>query len=785
MKTPLIKYYIMKNLLILIITCILTACSNEQQVSYSVIPLPQEISLNQNQPFRLNDKVVVAYPENNPLLERNARFLSEYVSHSTGYTLKLKTLSHQEKDIENTIILALNPEIDNKEGYIISVTPKNIRIEGQTENGVFYGIQTLRKSIPAITRKGVILMPAGTVKDEPHFGYRAMHFDVARHFFPIEFVKEYIDLLALHNMNTLHWHLTDDQGWRIEIKKYPKLTEVGSMRNRTVAGYAGSGKYDQTSHGGYYTQEQLKDIVEYAKERYINIIPEVDLPGHMLAALAAYPELGCTGGPYEVCPDWGVFEDVLCVGNEQTMLFLEDVMTELINIFPSRYIHIGGDETPRTRWEKCPKCQARIKAEGLKADKEHSAEDRLQSYCMKRIEKFLNAQGRQIIGWDEILEGDIAQNATVMSWRGSAGGIKAAQMGHNVIMAPNTHCYFDFYQTDDTKEEPLAIGGYLPVEKVYSLNPTESLTEEQAEHILGVQANLWTEYILTTDQVKYMILPRMAALSEVQWTQPEKKDYRSFTTRIINLLAMYQRDGLNYAKHLFDIKADFKADTAKKAMIITLSTIDDAPIYYTLDGSEPTTASQKYAGPIPIHSSIDFHAIAVRQGSEGKMVAKQISFSKATLAPIVLTTTQPAPNYTFGGATTLVDGITGNENFSTGSWLGFLGEDVTAIIDLGQPMDIKQLDVNAMTYMDAWIMGIIQLDISVSDDNKKFVEVASREFISETDIKKRNIEKYSVTFNPVSARYVKMVAKGSTALPQGHVGEGKMPYLFMDEIQIK
>ena len=346
-------------------------------------------------------------------------------------------------------------------------------------------------------------------------------------------------------MNTFHWHLTDDQGWRIEIKKYPKLTEVGSKRNCTVVGKARSGKYDNIPYGGFYTQEQAKEIVKYAQERYITVIPEVDLPGHMLAALAAYPDMGCTGGPYKVSPDWGIFEDVLCIGNEQSMQFLEDVMAEITEIFPSKFVHIGGDEAPRTRWAKCPKCQARIKAEDLKTDKQHTAEDRLQSYCMTRIEKFLNSKGRQIIGWDEILEGDVAPNATVMSWRGTSGGIKAAQMGHDVIMTPNLYCYFDYLQTADSKDEPLGIGGYVPVEKVYSLDPTAALTEEQAKHILGAQANLWTEYIATTEHAEYMILPRMAALAEVQWTQPEKKDYADFTQRLPRLIKFYQRDSMN------------------------------------------------------------------------------------------------------------------------------------------------------------------------------------------------------------------------------------------------
>ena len=543
----------------LILAC--SSCGVETTANYQVIPLPQEVALSQESPFNLNDGTIIAYPEHNELLKRNAEFLAEYISQSTGRTLQTEALAPGSEAPKGAITLGLDPAIGNREGYVLTVKADRVTLNGQTENGVFYGIQTLRKSIPAETKATSILLPAGSIQDEPRFSYRGMHLDVGRHFFPIEFVKKYIDLLALHNMNTFHWHLTEDQGWRIEIKKYPKLTEIGAWRDRTVIG-RNTEEYDNTRYGGFYTQEQAKEIVKYAGERYITVIPEVDLPGHMLAALAAYPEMGCTGGPYEVCPRWGVFEDVLCIGNEKSMQFLEDVMAEIIDIFPSKYIHIGGDEAPRTRWEKCPKCQARIRTEKLKADKNHTAEDRLQSYCMTRIEKLLNSKGRQIIGWDEILEGDVAPNATVMSWRGSAGGIKAVQLGHDVIMTPNDYCYFDYYQSEDTRHEPFAIGGFVPLEKVYSLNPTASLTEEQAKHILGTQANLWTEYIPTSEQVEYMVLPRMAALAEVQWTQLEKKDYTNFTTRLAGLIGLYRRDGLNY-REPFRLQADSTA-TEKK-----------------------------------------------------------------------------------------------------------------------------------------------------------------------------------------------------------------------------
>ena len=757
------------------------SCGTEQEANYQVIPLPQEVSLTQGNPFKLNGNVLIAYPENNALLQRNAEFLSEYIRQSTGYAPKTKAIAAGEQ-VKNAITLGLDPDIANKEGYVLTTTPEGISINGQTENGVFYGIQTLRKSIPAEAKGATILIPAGEIKDEPRFSYRGMHLDVGRHFFPIEFIKKYIDLLALHNMNTFHLHLTEDQGWRIEIKKYPKLTEIGSQRSRTVIG-RNTQEYDNTPYGGFYTQEEAKEIVKYAQERYITVIPEVDLPGHMLAALAAYPEMGCTGGPYEVCPRWGVFEDVLCIGNDKTMQFLEDVMSEIIEIFPSEYVHIGGDEAPRDRWKECPKCQARIKAEGLKADKNHTAEDRLQSYCMTRIEKFLNSKGRRIIGWDEILEGDVAPNATVMSWRGASGGIKAAQMGHDVIMTPNTYCYFDYYQTADTKDEPLGIGGYVPIEKVYSLDPTFDLNEEQKKHIIGAQANLWTEYIATTEHVEYMVLPRMAALAEVQWTQPEKKDFKDFTTRLASLMKFYQRDGFNYAKHVFDLKADFTPDVAKKAVVVTLSTIDDAPIYYTLDGTEPTTASLKYIEPVVITETADFQAVVIRPEGKSKVVNKKISFNKATYCPIELTF-QPSEKYKFGGAITLVDGMKGNDSYATGAWLGFVGGDVEAIIDLGQETEIKRVATNAIVDMSAWIMGSTGLVVSISDDNKEFREVAAKDIPAETNIDKKGVENYEITFDPVKARYVKVVIKRSPALPKGHAGEGKAAYMFIDEVEV-
>lgn len=441
-----------------------------------------------------------------------------------------------------------------EEEYSIDITKANCIVRASSYNGFLYAIQTL-KQLTSVNIFGnepnpaeKFLFPCVKIQDKPRFGYRGMHLDCSRHFFSVEEVKKYLDIMALYKLNRFHWHLTDDQGWRVEIKKYPRLTEIGAFRNGTVI-KKDWGSNDGVRYGGYYTQEQMKDIVAYAGKLGIVVIPEIDLPGHMMGALAGYPELGCTGGPYEVWTRWGISEQVLCPGKEAMFSFLEDVFTELMDIFPSEYIHIGGDECPKTEWEKCPACQARIKALGIKADEHHTAEQFLQSYVTARVQKFLNDHGRKIIGWDEVLEGELAKGATVMSWRGTEGGIKASAMGFDVIMTPNTYCYFDYYQSEDQDKEPFGIGGFLPWDKVYSYEPLEGLNDSQQKHILGVQANLWTEYVATTEHLEYMLLPRMNALSEVQWCVPENKDIERFKAAMeAESFKIFDILGYNYRK---------------------------------------------------------------------------------------------------------------------------------------------------------------------------------------------------------------------------------------------
>lgn len=517
-------------------------------VDYEVVPLPRQIVAAKGDGFRLDSRTRIVY-QGGEDMARNARFLAGYIVEKTG--IETATAVAAKKSAAGEILLRTDVKMTEAEGYRIVVNARGVVVSGRTAAGVFYGVQTLRKSLPVLKGATEVIFPAVTITDAPRFGYRGMHLDCSRHFFPVDFVKEYIDLLALHNMNRFHWHLTDDQGWRIEIKKYPRLTEVGAWRSGTVVG-RNSDIDDGQRYGGYYTQEQIRDIVRYAADRHITVIPEIDMPGHMLAALAAYPELGCTGGPYEVGHLWGVYSDILCGGNPKVYQFVKDVLDEVCHLFPSEYVHIGGDEAPKTRWSSCPRCQQLIRDRGITGTDKQTKEDCLQGYFTTEMQKYLAAKGRKLIGWDELLECDVDQSATIMSWRGAEPGIEAAAVGHDVIMTPTTHAYFDYYQIKDSRNEPLFIGGFIPVEKTYNFEPVPSAaSSETAAHILGVQANLWSEYLVSENLAEYQVLPRMGALCEVQWMQPEQKDYKSFVRRVERLCAYYDLKGYTYAKHLW------------------------------------------------------------------------------------------------------------------------------------------------------------------------------------------------------------------------------------------
>ena len=473
------------------------------------------------------------------------RYLRRALAPATGYTLPISTAA---KSGHPNILFKLNSELTGelgKEGYRLTVTPQSVQIEAAENNGLFYACQTLRQLLPAAifqthqVRDITWAIPCVRITDKPRFPWRGMHLDVARHFMPKAFVKKYIDLLALHKMNIFHWHLTEDQGWRIEIKKYPKLTDIGAWRTETVIG-RNTDHYDGTPHGGFYTQDDVREIVAYAKAQFITVIPEIEMPGHSKAALAAYPEYSCTGGPFQVHTRWGIVEEVYCAGNDGTIRFLQDILEEVLALFPAEFIHIGGDECPKRRWKECPKCQARIKAEGLKDEYE------LQSWFIKQMDTFLAEKGRRLIGWDEILEGGLAPGATVMSWRGEEGGIAAANAGHDVVMAPYSHTYFDYYQADPNTE-PLVGGGFTPLEKVYGYEPIPAkVALDKAGHILGTQGQVWTEYIPHSDFAEYMAFPRTCALAEVAWSPKEHNDFEAFKTRLAAHLKRLDVLNVNY-----------------------------------------------------------------------------------------------------------------------------------------------------------------------------------------------------------------------------------------------
>lgn len=530
-----------------------TSCSTKKDIE--VIPYPSDVKVDAGS-FNVAGAQVYAADE---LDTKTKSMLSNFAEQLSVVTGKSSALAGTRAS--GLFEFSLNPQI-GAEAYTLKVEKNGVKVEASDFNGFLYAVETIKQMLPAevygkVKAEGISWkLPCCVINDAPRFAYRGMHLDCARHFFSVDEVKKYLDIMAIYKLNTFHWHLTEDQGWRLEIKKYPKLTEIGSYRNGTVIKKDWNSN-DGIRYGGYYTQEEVKDIVKYADNLGITIIPEIDLPGHMLAALAAYPYLGCTGGPYEVETKWGVFDDVLCVGKESTFEFLEDVLTEVMELFPSEYIHIGGDECPKSRWKECPRCQKRIKELGLKDGEtngvKHTKEQLLQNYVTARIQKYLGEHGRKIIGWDEILEGQLQPGATVMSWRGTAGGIKAANMGFDAIMTPNSYDYFDYYQSHETDKEPFAIGGYLPVERVYEYEPLAEIPEDAHKHILGVQANLWTEYVATNDHLEYMLLPRMAALSEVQWSLPTNKNLDRFKNSLVHAFNMYDVMGYAYCKDVIGV----------------------------------------------------------------------------------------------------------------------------------------------------------------------------------------------------------------------------------------
>lgn len=591
----------MKNYFLLFFLLLSSVYATNAQIAdpnLGIIPAPKSVNILTRQ-FTVNAETVIQYENTEDL--PNANLLHEFLKEK--YLLNLAVIKRPTKKAGSTILFSSKEtEQMPTEGYTLNINQNSIVLRGK-DAGQFYGLQTLLQLFP-IERAAKLLLPCAEINDEPRFKFRGMHLDVTLHFFPVSFVKKFIDRMAQYKLNTFHWHLTEDQGWRIEIKKYPELTKSGAWRAQTLIGSAQKENpigYDNTPHGGFYNQDEIRDVIKYASDRHITILPEIELPGHCISALTAYPYLGCgdNPGPFKTIESWGIYEDVFCAGKESTFEFLEDVLTEVMDLFPSKYIHIGGDEVPKARWKTCRYCQNRIKDNNLKDEYE------LQSYFVQRIEKFINSKGRAIIGWDEILEGGLAPNATLMSWRGEKGGIAAAQQNHDVIMAPNDYIYFDHYQAKP-EQEPMGFPGFNPLEKVYSYNPVPpSLSPEQQKHILGAEACVWTEYMATEAKVEYMTLPRLFAFSEIAWTPLERKSYTNFfEERVpVHLAKLDQTDVLYFVPPAIgaDDEKTYHIKGGKDVTITMKPTVIGAKIFYTFNELSPRESDFLYEKPITVH----------------------------------------------------------------------------------------------------------------------------------------------------------------------------------------
>ncbi|CAM1340823.1 beta-N-acetylhexosaminidase [Tenacibaculum amylolyticum] len=753
----------MKNYILLVIAiCALLSCSKtaSNPVKAQIIPIPDTQVLHEGS-FVLSSKTGLEVDKN---LSGVADYLKSYIQ--TNYSIELVA-----KGSKN-ISLRLNTNIQNDEAYELKVTSKEISIEAKTARGIFYGVQSLVQLFPVQSTAKEFPIQCLEIKDAPRFSYRGMHLDVGRHLFPVAFIKKYIDLLASLKFNTFHWHLTEDQGWRIEIKKFPKLQEIAAYRDETLKNHYNDQphKFDGKKYGGYYTQEEIKEVVKYASERFVDIIPEIEMPGHSQAAIAAYPELGCTGDSVKVATKWGVFEEVYCP-TETTFKFLEDVIDEVITLFPSKYIHIGGDEAPKARWKNSDFCQQLIKEKNLKD--EHG----LQSYFISRMEKYINSKGKQIIGWDEILEGGLAPNAAVMSWRGTKGAVEAAKQKHNVILTPTSHCYFDYYQSEN-ENEPVAIGGFLPLEKAYQFNPIpKELTEEEHKYVLGAQGNVWTEYMKTPEKVEYMAFPRAIALAEVLWSTPSRKNFNEFKKRLLFFQKRLDVKKVNYANHLYELKG--KLTSKNGELFYEFTPFDNASIFYTLNGKNPVfTVDKKYTVPFPIDSSTVIKAIVF--DADGNQLSRDIFQQKINLHKAVgkKITLAPKPHrsYNAGGTQALINGVSGsNKRFGDKEWLGFAGDDILITLDLEQPTVINTIRTRFHNGNGQWIYAPKNIGVTFDNGEETLFKVENDSLLVN----------FNATFTNKNAQKIKIRIPNYGLIPEGRQGAGHKAWTFMDELIIE
>lgn len=746
----------MKRILFLFICPLLAVACNKRVVAdYNVIPQVQNLSVKDGDAyvFDSSKKLVYDNQDSRRSLELFAQDLEDLVG------IRPSVAAGTSEDAKDNVYFTLGLQDGRKEAYSINVSSDGILVQAVAPEGIYRATRTLLKSV-GTEKTSSVEFPSAEVSDWPRFGYRGLMLDVSRHFSDVEMVKRTIDMLALHQLNIFHWHLTDDQGWRIEIKSHPELTEVGAWRDDTVVGrYLGGTDYptDGKRHGGFYTQEQIREIVAYAKERYIEIIPEIDLPGHTSAVLAAYPQLGCEDKEYKVANRWGVIRDVLCAGNPASLDLFKDIMDEVCKLFPGKYIHLGGDECVKERWKACPKCQKKIKELGLKDGNRYSKEDYLQSWFMGEVASFVQSKGKRVIGWDEILEGVPMDDSVIMSWRGTEGGITAAKMGHDVVMTPTSDMYFDQSQTLASQLEEIPVGGFINVMKVYSYEPLPaSLTPEQQKHILGCQANVWCEYMPEERIRQYQILPRLAALSEVQWTMPERKNYKDFLKRLPKMLSIYDHYGYNYAKHIFDVACSCSVNVEKGSLEVSLSTLGNDPIYYTLDGTSPQTKKAMLYDdtPIVISSPSELKVSVLRNGKFTKEETLfKLDCNKATFKKVNISTTLNIMQAHLPHEI-LTDGIVGSLRCDDYRWMSCTGR-MSLVLDLGKSESFSRIGWTALNSQSENILVPQNVKIQISEDGKQYCTILDIEKNHEIQAQ-QSVEYISEEVGKQTARYIKM-----------------------------